>query len=135
MKHEKEADKKGKIKAIVFDLGKVLVFYDHMIAAKKMSRIIKVPPKPIFKILSGNSNEFSKTSDTGAPSSEYWNLAAKELGVNEIPTKEFNEIWNTIFWLNKPLISLIKNLKKEHKIALLSNLGTEHKKYLLKKEE
>ncbi len=132
MAHKKK--KEGvKIKAIIFDWGNVVIFYDHMIAAKKMSKLIDVPANRIFGLLNGNSNKFTVTSDLGASPEEYWNVAAHELGISSIPSKKFTSLWNTIFWPNRKLLSKIKILKKSYKLASISNINQGHKKYVLKK--
>ena len=125
--------KRGKIKAVIFDIGNVIIFYDHMIAAKKMSDLINAKPNEVFETLNGRRNAFSVVSDLGAPSSKYWGVAARTLGIKNIQPRKFDEIWNTIFLPNKKLISLTKKLRKKYEIVALSNINVSHKKYLLNK--
>ena len=122
------------IKAIIFDVGGVVIFYDHMIAAKKMSKIIGVPAKKILRIISesGSKNKFMELLELGASSEVYWKEASRQLGVKNLNPRKFNKIWNTIFWPNKEIISIIQELKKKYKIAILSNIPHTHKKYLSK---
>ncbi|MBM3228346.1 HAD-IA family hydrolase [Candidatus Pacearchaeota archaeon] len=128
-------NKKREIKALIFDVGGVVVFYDHMIAAREMSKIIRVSPKKIFNILNGSKNKFTNSYELAKSPQIYWGIMARSLKINpkKIPLKKFEKLWNTIFWPNKELILLLKNLKKEYKIALISNIGRLHEKYLAKK--
>ncbi len=123
-----------KIKALIFDVGGVVIFYDHMIAAKKMSKVINVSPKRIFKVLSGRWNKHTVASDLGEPSRKYWKIVAKILEVKKIPYKNFDNLWNTIFWPNKRIFPLLIKLRKEgYKIACISNTNFTHIRYILKK--
>ena len=131
MKRAKK-NKKSKIKAIIFDSGGVIVFYDHMIAVRKMSKIIHAPAKKIFDILNGEKTNFSRLYDLGSRREVYWGAMEKELHV-KIPYRKFDKLWCTIFWQNKKIFSLIKKLKKNYKIGLISNMGSLHHKYLFKK--
>lgn len=125
---------KGKIKAVMFDLGGVLIPYNHMIAARKMSKTINVPAKEIFHIINSNKGNFTSTYELGAPRKKYWGIMEKQLKLKrKIPYKKFDNIWNTIFHPNKKTISFIKKLKKNYKVALISNIGSLHKNHLEKK--
>jgi len=124
---------KPKIKALIFDIGGVIVFYDHMIAARKMSKLINVPVKKIFNILDDSKNKFTNSYESGDLPGVYWSIMAKELGVKKIDTKKFGKLWNSIFWPNKELISLVKKLKKNYKVGIISNMGKLHESYLSKK--
>jgi putative hydrolase of the HAD superfamily len=125
--------KKRGIKALIFDLGGVIIFYDHMIAARQMSKIIERDAKEIFKILNSNRGRFTCAYELGKPRRVYWDIAKKRLRVKKIPEKKFDELWTTMFWPNKKMISQIKKLRKNYRIALISNIGSLHLKYLEKK--
>jgi len=124
---------KPKIKALIFDIGGVVVFYDHRIAARKMSELISVPAKKIFNILDSSKNKFTNSYELGDLPDAYWGIMAKELGVKKIDTRKFGKLWNTIFWPNKELFSFIKKLKKNYKIGLISNTGKLHENYVFQK--
>ncbi len=127
---------KQKIRLIIFDVGGVLIFYNHMIAAKKMVKEINVPAEKIYKTISvsGNKSKFMKSCELGDSSRVYWNIAAKELGIKKINTKRFNEFWRTMFWKNKSIFKLIQKLKKKYKLAILSNTCHDHKNNIFKRK-
>ncbi len=132
---KKRKNKNSKVKVIIFDLGGVVVFYDHMIAAKKISKLINIPAKRIFKAISGNNSKFTNAYERGKPRKVYWRLMFDSLHKNpkKIPVEKLDKIWCEIFWPNKEIIPLIKKLKKKYKIALVSNIGKLHERYLSKK--
>ena len=134
MKHKKKRKiPKPKIKALIFDIGGVIIFYDNMIAARKISKLINVPVKKIFNILDNPKSKFTNSYEFGSLPSVYWSIMAKELGVKRISTKKFAKSWTSIFWPNKELIFLVKKLKKNYKVGLISNMGKLHEKYLSQK--
>ena len=120
------------IKAVIFDMGQVFIYYDVMIAAKKMSKIIKVPTKEIFEVVNSARTNFTHDYELGKPPKVYWGELEKKFNV-KIDIKQFEKFWTYIFWPNKPMIRLIKKLKKKYKIAVLSNTGAPHINYLEKK--
>jgi len=124
---------KPKIKALIFDIGGVIAFYDHRIAARKMSKLINVPAKKIFDILDSSKNKFTNSYELGDLPDVYWAIMAKEFGVKKIDIRKFGKLWNTIFWPNKKLFPFIKKLKKNYKVGLISNIGRLHENYLSRK--
>lgn len=128
-----EQEKRGAIKAIIFDLGNVIIFYDHMIAARKMAKLVDTSPKKIFEGITKYNKNFLKLFFKGAKPQEYWGALGNEMGIKNIPYKKFDEIWCTIFWPNKKLINQVLKLKKNYKIGLISDTGNLHKNYLSKK--
>jgi len=122
------------IKAIIFDIGGVLMNYDHWKAARPMSKLLGISSKTIYQIISnkGSHPGFTKLCETKASEKEYWRHAAKKwkLDFKKFPIKKMDSLWNKIFWPNKPALKLIKKLKKNYKLGLLSNMGRGHVKYL-----
>jgi len=135
-KKRKQTEKtKPKIKALIFDVGGVIIFYDNMIAARKISKLINVPVKKIFNILDNPKSKFTNSYELGGLPSVYWKIMAEELGVKKINTEKVGKAWTTIFWPNKEVISLVKKLKKNYKVGLISNIGKLHENYLSQKYE
>jgi putative hydrolase of the HAD superfamily len=132
MEHNKKR-KKDRVKALIFDIGGVVIYYDNMITARKMSKLINVSAKKIFNILDNSKTKFAYSYELGDPPSVYWAIMAKKLGVKKIDSKKLGRLWTTIFWPNKRLISLVKKLKKNYKTGLISNIGRLHENYLSRK--
>lgn len=125
-------EKENQIKSIIFDLGNVLIFFDHMIAAKKIAKDFNIPSKKIFEVLSAKTSKFTDSLEKGKDKGEYMKFLKKELGIENVNRKKFGDLWNIMFWPNKELIKIAKKMKKNYKVGILSNIGEMHEKYLSK---
>jgi len=122
--------KMNKIKAIIFDLGKVVINYDHMIAARKMSKVISIPATLIKETLLDEKN-LNPLEKGIISEKEFWSGIEKRLN-KKIDGKLFEKFWNSIFSPNKSIEKLVGLLKKRYKLALLSNIGNFQKDYVCK---
>ncbi len=112
-------------KAVIFDLGKVLVPFDFQRAYDRMQPLCKYPAAEIRQ----------RTMDTGlVPLLESGKIGSEDfiaqLGTALEATfdyRQFCEIWSSIF-LPGPLVpeSLIAGLKKRYTLVLLSNTNAMH---------
>ena len=118
-------------KAVIFDLGNVLVDFDHNIAAKKMSLLCGRSPEEIFNFFF--DSELTGLFEEGKiPPDEFFFRIKAELNL-KLSYNEFLPIWNEIFFLsdkNHAVYNLIKNLKSNYKVALLSNINILHFDYI-----
>ena len=121
----------AEIKVIVFDLGRVLVDFDHRIAAQKISGFSRKTPEQIFDLFFNSL--LTQSFEEGKISPEdFFASVSRILGLN-MGFEEFLPIWNGIFFLsadNKAVYVLAKSLKRRHRIALLSNINVLHFNYL-----
>ena len=125
------------IKAIIFDLGGVLVNLDY---SNFYKQIIALSPleKPQTRIML----EFFRQSDLyhqgKMTDEEFYKLACEILQVCMINQNQFYEAFNSIIsGSSQPeMISLLKELKdmKKYKLIALSNVNSSHWDYLLKKK-
>ncbi len=119
------------IKAILFDLGKVIVDFDFTPAFSRLSRHCALKPHEI-------SDYFTKSGlevlyDGGKISSkEFHRVVKKSLG-HSLDYDGFKKIWNEIFKANAETVRLIQKLKKNYRLVLLSNTNAMHFEYILKK--
>lgn len=119
------------IKAIIFDLGNVILNFDHKIACKRLSERSSFSSEYIYNYIFNNYLE--ELYDKGKISSnKFYRTICKSLGI-KISYQEFYEIWGDIFWLNPGMDKILKSLKKKTKIALLSNTNEIHFSYVKKK--
>ncbi len=122
-----------RISAIIFDLGNVLVDFDHTIAAKRISRFTAKDPQEIFNLFF--NSELTGLFEEGKISSQEFFSRVRDLLNLEIGYEQFLPIWNEIFFLsakNQAVYNLAKILRKQYKIALLSNINILHFDYLKK---
>jgi len=121
----------AEIKAVVFDLGRVLVDFDHWIAAQKISVLTQKTPKQIFDLFF--DSPLIQSFEEGKISPEdFFSAVSRLLGL-KIGFNEFLPIWNQIFSRsadNQAVYALGKSLKSRRRIALLSNINILHFNYL-----
>lgn len=121
------------IEAIIFDLGNVLVDFDHSIAAKKISNFCGKSPREIFDLFF--DSELTGLFEEGKIAPSEFFLKVKEMLNLKLDYDQFVPIWNEIFFLtekNYAVYNLAKSLKNRYKIALLSNINILHFDYLKK---
>lgn len=119
------------IKAVVFDLGKVLVDFDHSIAAKKIALFCDKSPKEIFDFFFASELAILFEEGKIAPL-EFFHRIKEAINLN-LNYEEFVPVWNEIFFLtedNRAVYNLAKNLGDSYKVALLSNINILHFNYL-----
>ena len=119
------------IKTVVFDLGRVLVDFDHRIAARKISVLSRKPAQEIFELFF-NSPLIQNFEEGKISPEEFFASVSQMLGIS-ISFNEFLPIWNQIFFLseeNKAVYALGQALKNRYRLALLSNINTLHFNYL-----
>jgi glucose-1-phosphatase len=119
------------IKVIVFDLGRVLIDFDHQIAAKKIAELTRKDPQKIFELFF--DSQLIQSFERGKISAEDFFVSVSRLLGLELSFEKFLSIWNQIFFLseeNKSVYALGKGLKKNLRLALLSNINILHFEYL-----
>lgn len=119
------------IKAVIFDLGNVLVDFDHTIAAKKIARLSNKKEEEIFELFF-DSDIIGKFEEGAFSPDKFFREVSSLLGL-EISFKEFLPIWNEIFFLspkNRFVYASAVKLKNRYKLLLLSNINILHYDYL-----
>lgn len=119
------------IKAIIFDLGNVVIDFDHTISARRISRFSSRTPKEIFDLFF--DSELIGIFEEGKISPQDFFLEVKKILGLQLEYKAFLPIWNEIFFLtekNRYVYNLAKMLKRHYKVALLSNINVLHYEYL-----
>jgi FMN phosphatase YigB (HAD superfamily) len=123
------------IKVVLFDLGNVILPFNHYQIAEKLARFsesreLSDPPR-IFSYLfdrqegAVNDYEIGKMSST-----EFFNQVKERF--NLIMTFDaFVPIWNEIFTENHDVSELIRSLRGKKKLGLLSNTNPLHFKHAL----
>ncbi len=112
------------IKAIIFDLGNVLVHYDPYKAARQFAKACKVP---LFKVwLHFFTSPVEKAYTQGKISSQDFYKHAKDVFKFPMTYKAFRHVWNDIFWENEGMDDLLKELKKRFPLYLISNTNEMH---------
>ena len=124
---------KQKIKSVVFDLGNVLIDFDHMIAVEKICQLTDKKPEEIFNLFfdSGITQLFEEGKISPL---DFFARVRQMLGLR-ISYDQFVPIWNKIFFLtekNLSVYNLARQLKADHAIGLISNINLLHFEYVKK---
>jgi len=125
------------IEVIIFDLGNVILPFNHYQIAEKLSRFSQrkefQDPQRLFSYLfdfeKGAINDF----DLGRVSPpEFFRSVKEHLGLS-LSFEEFVPIWNDIFSENVEISEIIRSLKGKKRLGLLSNTDPFHFHYILSK--
>lgn len=116
------------IEAVIFDLGNVLIGFDHTIAVKKILRHTPKKSKDIYNLFfdSDLTQEFEK-GKTGTL--EFFEQIKDALEL-KISYGEFLPIWNEIFFSKPESEDFVGSLNSGIKLALLSNINQLHYEYI-----
>jgi glucose-1-phosphatase len=122
-----------KIKVVLFDLGRVLVDFDHKRAAERISGFCTKTPVEIYNLFF--ESPATLAFEAGKITPEDFYLQVKELLNLNLSFNSFALIWNDIFFLsphNRSVYSLLNTLHAEYKTALVSNINSLHYEHLRK---
>lgn len=120
-----------KIKGIIFDLGNVLLDFNHMSAAERLSGFTDKSGREIYELFF--DSPVTGLFEEGKISGEEFFLQVKKMLNLKIPYQEFVPVWNEIFCFtnkNQQVYNLACFLKKSYRIALLSNINFLHLEYI-----
>ena len=112
------------IKAIIFDLGNVLLNFDARKSAKCFARACKVPFNKVWEHFFISPTEKAYTRGE-ISSREFYRHAVQSLKV-PVNYKDFCRYWNDIFWENEGMDDVLKKLKKNYPLYLISNTNKLH---------
>lgn len=123
-----------KYKLIIFDLGRVLVDFNHWLAARRIVKYTNKSLQETYNLFFDSS--LTKQFEEGKLSGfEFFSRLKKKLQLN-ISYRDFVPIWNEIFFIspkNKQVQRIAKTVKTRYKILLLSNINKLHFDYLKEK--
>lgn len=120
---------KNKIEAVIFDLGNVLIGFDHRIAVRRILKYTGKLEQEIYDLFfdSGLTREFEKGK---IASREFFKQVKSRLEL-KISYTEFLPIWNEIFFSRPGVSEFISSLKPGLSLVLLSNINKLHYDYIL----
>lgn len=108
------------IKSVISDLGKVILFFDNNIFLKKM---MDYSPLSLEEMRASIFSHFEvvQNFDRGKLTPHQFYGQVLERFQAKIDYEDFYDIYNDIFSLNPPVLSLLKRLKSQYRLVLLSN--------------
>ena len=117
-------------KAILFDLGKVLLDFDKDVILNRFRQKTDLSDQEINK---GLALYHQLGFEIGLISpQEFHERLMAELGL-KMPFEEFHEIWCDIFRVITPMVELFHRLREKHRTYILSNTDPLHLPYVLEK--
>ena len=119
------------IKAIIFDLGNVLIHYDAERAGRRFARTSGVPFEKIWKHFFTSRAEKAYTRGE-ISTREFFNHSRRALN-SKVDLATFRKLWNEIFWENKEMRPILKKLSRRYPLYLISNTNALHFDYVRKK--
>ena len=123
--------KRSEIKAVLFDMGNVLLNYNAYKAAKQFAKECKVPLLKVW--IHFFTSPVEKAYTRGEITSREFYRHSKEALNVPISYKTFSHYWNDIFWENEGMDDLLKKLKKHYPLYLISNTNDLHFRHVKKK--
>jgi len=123
------------IKVILYDLGNVILPFNHYQIAEKLVRFSPKTgtsdPRRIFSFLFDFEKGAVNRYETGKVSSHHFFYSLKETFQLSLTFEEFIPIWNEIFVENQEVSETILSQKGKWKLGLLSNTNPLHFHYVL----
>ena len=125
------------IKVILFDLGNVILPFNHYQIAERLSRFSPKKefqdPQKIFSYLFDFEKGAVNGYEVGKVSSIQFFKSLKEYLHLTLSFKEFTPIWNEIFWENMEVSEIIRSLRGKKKLGLVSNTNPLHMDHIFSK--
>ena len=116
------------VKAFLFDLGNVLVRFDHMLASAKIVGSAGESAEKLFQMLF--ESPLVTAHDEGKISTrEFYERVKKEVDLS-VSYDQFLRVWNDIFTEDRAMTGLVERLAREYPCYLISNTNRPHFEYL-----
>lgn len=119
------------IKIIVFDLGNVILKFNHRIATKRLAEFSAVPEEEIYGCL--YNSDLEKAFDRGELNGKEFFAEVKKILKADFTWQDFKSAVENVFQLNTGMDELLKKLKPKFKLCLLSNTNDTHFEYIRRK--
>lgn len=123
------------IKGFIFDLGNVLINFNHNIAVSRIAPLAKNFNLEAAYQLFFDSN-FTRAFEEGKIMPFEFYMQIKKILQCDIPYDDFVKIWNEIFYFSEEnafILAMAQELKRDFPILVLSNINKLHYDYLKEK--
>lgn len=112
------------IRSFLFDLGNVLVRFDHRAAAARIAEHAKADPEDLYRLFF--ESPLVVDHDEGRIStSVFYEALKKEIGLS-LPYDRFLSVWNDIFTPDPEMEALVRRLLGSYPCFLISNTNRPH---------
>ena len=125
------------IKVVFFDLGNVILPFNHYQIAEKLSQFSQrkefQDPQKIFSYLFDFEKGAVNGYETGKVSSIQFFKSLKEYLGLTLSFEQFIPVWDDIFIEDQEVSNIIRSLKRKKRLGLISNTNPLHFDYILSK--
>jgi len=112
------------MKAVIFDLGNVLIHYDAVRAARRFARHANVHFDKVWKHFF--TSRIEKAYTRGEITTRKFFHHAQDAFKVKVDFATFSHLWNDIFWENKAMRPVLKKLSRKYPLYLISNTNALH---------
>ena len=115
-------------RVILFDLGRVLIDFDHRLAVEKISKHCAITEEEIYALFFDSC--LTDRYERGKITSLQFFQELKSLLTLSLGYEEFVPIWNEIFTPHPGMLEMLEGLKERHDLYMVSNINELHYQYL-----
>jgi putative hydrolase of the HAD superfamily len=121
------------ITTIFFDIGNVLVGFDHTLIWQRLAPFSTLAPEELQQHIVDSG--LMQQHETGQlpPLELFRQLQKSGQFLPSFPYQTFSRLWADIFWEHTPVIQCASILQRKYTIGLLSNVGEIHWNWLLQR--
>lgn len=119
------------IRAVIFDIGNVLLKFNYMIAAERLKLVNGLVEMPEADSVVQAKAEL----ETGRITREEFLVRVMDVFEHQGDDASFLAIWEDIFDPNTPMVDFARSLRSRLPVYLLSNISCIHKDYIFGKYE
>lgn len=115
--------------ALLLDLGRVLVRFDHMDTCRWLAPETGLDPEEVFQrlFLSGLERRFDRGE---LPEADFLARACERLGLPGDRVPRVRRAWAEIFHRDERNLSLLEPLSRRYRLVLVSNTNVTHLRYI-----
>ncbi|MGE5309339.1 MAG: HAD family hydrolase [Deltaproteobacteria bacterium] len=123
-----------KVTTIIFDLGRVLLDFDHRIAAARIGGLTHKSPEEVYDLFF--DSKLTRWFEEGRIEPEAFYGKIKARLRLKMKYEQFVPIWNEIFFqtdCNRQVAAIARQLSGKYTVCVLSNINILHLEYIKEK--
>jgi len=120
------------IRCVISDMGKVILHFDRRIFYEKIAGFCPYSKDEVEELTLQNFDIIISFNEGSISPEDFYRQVISKLKA-EIGYDEFYAIYSDVFFLNSPVLDIMKRLKSRYKLILLSNTDVMHFTFIKKK--
>ena len=112
------------INCLIFDVGKVILFFDNALFFRKLAEYSPYSAQYMAQ-RAPLHRDLIHSFDTGRIGPEDFYAEVVQTLEADVGQEKFFRMYNDVFFLNSPVLDLLRRLKVHHRMILLSNTDVE----------